>query len=456
MSAPAWATPRNPDRPSLGPRIAWVSKHVLGTDLMPWQSLVLDTACEIDPATGGPAFGTVVVTVPRQSGKTALTRALAVGRSLMLAPHSTWYSAQSRQAARDRFDDLRRGIAAGPLRGRTKITLSNGHEGIEFHNGSSFRIFAPKEDAVHGDTIDAAVIDEAWVHDEARGSSIMQAVVPAGATRPWFQLWIVSTAGTADSTWLRRFVEAGRNLPPTGIAHFEWSAPSSDLADVIAAHPARGWTISDRAITDAHATLPPGEFGRAFGNRWTSAAEAVIPAGAWDAVRTEQDPPHAPPAAVAVDVSPDRSTAAVAVAWWTPSGVPAVAVAEHGPRTAQLPATCADLARRFAAPVVLDPRSAAATVGDDLARSGTRLRTMTGGDIAVASQQLYDAVVAGGVAVTSDKALDAAVAAAATRPVGDGWAWGRRKAAGDITPLCAATWALWALTHPPAEPMLLM
>jgi hypothetical protein len=40
--------------------------------------------------------------------------------------------------------------------------------------------------------------------------------------------------------------------------------------------------------------------------------------------------------------------------------------------------------------------------------------------------------------------LAAAIAGARTRPLGDAWAWSRKNSAVDITPLVAATLAVWA------------
>ncbi len=39
---------------------------------MPWQRAAADVGCEIDPDTGGPAYREVIITVPRQQGKTTL------------------------------------------------------------------------------------------------------------------------------------------------------------------------------------------------------------------------------------------------------------------------------------------------------------------------------------------------------------------------------------------------
>src|SRR5690606_39326101 len=68
---PRWATPRSPDRPTLGPRVAEVAAQ-LGTPLMPWQQYVVDVALELDPETGQLAYREVVLTVPRDRKSTRL------------------------------------------------------------------------------------------------------------------------------------------------------------------------------------------------------------------------------------------------------------------------------------------------------------------------------------------------------------------------------------------------
>jgi hypothetical protein len=48
-------------------------------------------------------------------------------------------------------------------------------------------------------------------------------------------------------------------------------------------------------------------------------------------------------------------------------------------------------------------------------------------------------------------AFDAARAGATERPLGDAWAWGRRKSSVDISPLVAATLAVDAAVQKPAD-----
>ena len=49
----------------------------MGRAFMPWQAQAADVALEVDPATGLFVYSTVGITVPRQSGKTTLTGAIA-------------------------------------------------------------------------------------------------------------------------------------------------------------------------------------------------------------------------------------------------------------------------------------------------------------------------------------------------------------------------------------------
>ena len=76
---PRIATERT-DRPTKGGEVAKVAE-MLGTPLMPHQQLVVDVALE-ENEDGTPAYQEVVLTVPRQSGKSALVCALMVWNAL--------------------------------------------------------------------------------------------------------------------------------------------------------------------------------------------------------------------------------------------------------------------------------------------------------------------------------------------------------------------------------------
>lgn len=461
---PRFATARDRSRPTLGHRVAFAAK-LLGTPLMPHQRLIADTALELaDPRTGRPAHTTVVVTVPRQSGKTALLWSLIVARALSERDMRMWYTAQTGQHARKRFRELVSAVADSPLPSSlVRVRHSAGDESIAIGR-SRLSLFAPQPDALHGEAADLVCIDEAWSFSEARGRQLMQAGGPTGATRPRRQTWIVSTAGDDTSEYLNALQDRGRDSvadPASQIAYFEWSAEGLDQAlpdaalveAVIAAHPAAGRTIDQRFIASQLEELGRDEWLRAFGNVRTRATARVIPAEQWAAARREAAPPAAGPAVLSVDVTPMRDRTAIACAWHI-DGHPHTAVVGHGDGTDWAAAELARIAGRLRAAVCIDDGSPASTLIEPLRRAGVRVRTIAGRDIARACGEFYDDVMAARLTITPDQALDAAAAGAVQRPLADAWAWGRRRSTSDISPLCAVTWAAWGLRHAEAIPVI--
>jgi hypothetical protein len=73
------------------------------------------------------------------------------------------------------------------------------------------------------------------------------------------------------------------------------------------------------------------------------------------------------------------------------------------------------------------------------------LAVMRSGDITEACGQLADAMNQGTVQHLDQVPLTAAVNGARTRRVGDAWTLDRTSSLVDISPLCAATFARWAL-----------
>ncbi|MDG4863291.1 terminase large subunit, partial [Streptomyces sp. T-3] len=320
-AAPRWSTPRDLRAATWGGHVAKLAA-AMGTPLMPWQITVADTALEIDPATGYLRYPLVVVTVPRQSGKSTLLRPVIARECLATDDASCWLTAQRRNDARDHWVNMVRSIERSPLGELTTCRRANGSESLTWATGAELRPFAPSEDALHGKTSRWVGVDEAWAFDAAQGAALMQAIVPTQATQEGAQIWIVSTAGTARSAWLRNMVDQGREEcragGPASFAYFEWSIPDdSDLTDpqVYAEHhPAVGHTITPAALERARQAMDPAEYARAYGNYWTTAAGFAIAPALWEACRTRE--PFAPGAArvFACEVSADRAGAVIVAA----------------------------------------------------------------------------------------------------------------------------------------------
>lgn len=441
---------------------------------MPWQQQVADVALEVN-ADGSYFYRTVIITVQRQSGKTTLLGPVNLHRCLTVQDARAWLTAQRRQDARDTWLDIATRAGRSPLGSLMSTRRSNGSEALTFPaTGGTFRIFAPTEDALHGKTNHLVAVDECWAFDAPQGLALEQAILPT-FTVTGGQLWLVSTAGHADSAWLRSYVERGRAAVEAGrtdgVAYFEWSLADDDvdevaggLADdassaarqrafdlVLAAHPAAGLTLRLDALEQAADAMSPGDFLRAYANRWTRTADAVFAAHLWSACRAPAWPvPEPGTVALAFDVAVDRSDAAIAAGWRaTPDGPLRVDLVEHRPGGGWLAGRLAELATRWRAPVAADPFGPAGDIVDELRRAGVEIIEIKARDYAAACAAFLAAVTDGRLQHPGSPGLDAAVAAAATRRLGDAWAWSRRSSAASISPLIAATLAGWTFDHRP-------
>lgn len=457
---PRWATPRNPGRPTLGPRVAQVAK-LLGKPLMPWQRLVADVALEIDPATGLLAYRDVVITVPRQSGKTTLMLAVMVHRALgFRLPQVITYTAQSRIKAREKWEDEHLPIlASSPLKGRYRVRKTTGNEAILWSNGSKHGIEAPTDKAGHGPVLDLGIVDEAFAREDSR---VEQAMKPAMITRPSAQLHVLSTAGTAKSSYLRAKVNSGRMRCEAGVvstaAYFDWSAPDdSDPADPAtwaACMPALGIVRADgtgvrvATIQAEFDTWELPDFRRAYLNQWLDAFPEewlVISQGDWRAL-TDPRSVAVDPVAFAVDMNPERDAVSVGIAGRRPDGLLHVELVHPRPSLDTVVGRVAEMAARWnPCAVVVDPAAGnpAASLITGLEDAGVEVLKPSAREVVQGCGQFYDAVMGAGLRHLGQPDLDAAVAAAVQRPLGDAWAWARKHATGDISPLCAATLAAW-------------
>jgi hypothetical protein len=162
-------------------------------------------------------------------------------------------------------------------------------------------------------------------------------------TRPQPQLWVVSTAGTHRSAYLRGKVDAGRARVGAGhrspVAYFEWSAvEGSDPADPAtwwATMPALGHTVTEQTIAAEFERLELADFCRAYLNWWPGEIPAdwqVVDEADWLAL-ADLASAAVDPVAFAADVTPDRSAAAIAGAGARPDGLGHVEVVDHRPGT---------------------------------------------------------------------------------------------------------------------------
>lgn len=427
---------------------------------MPWQVQVGTVGTEV--CDGGWAFHTVVVHVQRQAGKSLLVLPIVVQRCLTGLDRACWYTAQSRNDARDEWLGMTKLVRRSELlKRRLRVVRGAGTEAIDFPTGSAFRIFAPAEDSLHGRSNEIVVVDEAWAFDELTGDGLLQAIVPTFATTGG-QLWIISAGGTSESSWLRGWVERGRAAVEAGvnegIAYFEYGIEDhvdpGDVDAVAARHPAVGYTITRDTIRRAAGSMKPDEFARAYGNRWTRTVERAIPAAVWRSVRVDQSAgwprPRGQPA-VGFDCDPQQQSGAIVAVWRDREGCRRVELLDQREGVRWMPGRLAEIEVRWAPLAVgFDPGGPAASVADAVARDGLAVAPVPAGDYLAACAELHSLLMAGGVAVHAHPGLDIAAAGAVRQNVGDRWKWARRGSGVSIAPLTGATVASWVFDHAPA------
>lgn len=294
---------------------------------MPWQRQVADVAGEYEPSTGLPAYREIIVSVPRQSGKSTKVLVAAVDRALSWGrPQRIAYTAQTGLDARQKVvNDFWPVLKRSPLKvAITRVLRGAAETAIDFRSGSRLEVLASAEEAGHGRTLHQGFIDEAFADEDDRRE---QGMLPAMATVADAQLHVYSTMGTQKSAYLNRKVAAGRAAAEagvsSGIAYFEWSAfEDADPDDPMTWYgcmPALGRTISLEAVAHARQTMPDGEFRRAYMNLRADHEERWIAPEAWAACRSAAGvPPDGSPIYVAFDGSYNND--ATAIIGVTPTG----------------------------------------------------------------------------------------------------------------------------------------
>lgn len=428
----------------------------LGIRFDPWQDgvgrIILSKRADGTYAT---SVGGVVISIPRQVGKTFLLGALVFALCLLTPGITVIWTAHRLRTAAETFLSMqgltrRRKIAPHVA----KIVLGSGDEEIQFRNGSRIMFGARERGFGRGfSMVDVLVFDEAQILTD----NAIDDMVPATnqATNPLL-LFTGTPPKPTDPcevfTAKRAKALAGDSA---GMAYIEFSADEdADPDDPVqwkkanASYPRR---TPSQAIMRMRENLTDDSFMREALGVWdTSKTLAVIDAASWKLV--------ADPASMAidrlslgVDVSPgtDARVASVALAGQRADGLWHVELDQHREGVDWVPAYLEGVCHRNRLhAVVLDEKS-----GLVESRNGRHfvketniavtLASAEGRDMAIACAKFFDTVMGQSLRHTDQPQMNLALSVARKRPIGDAWGWNRRTATSDITPLVAATLALW-------------
>lgn len=430
----------------------------LEIDLHPWQLEVLKAIAArlADGAT--PVLKDVMLTVPRQQGKTIIATVVIITMGRLLTGGIMVYCAQTRLDSRDRL------VAIGDMAVRAgvnaKVNIGAGNERIYFQDtGTELRIMSPNERGGHGWTIDLVVLDEVFAIDPI----VMSGIVPARVARPASQMVAISTAGTVESELFLDLQAKGREAvenPDSTFGYFEWSAP--DDVDVFDPEtwwdylPSLGRSVAPDAIRSAMDTLAPHQFERAFGNRTVRVDQPVVPVGWW---QDTADPTKVPERLVlAVEVGKGPSSAAIAGAWDS-HGRPHVELIDYAPgeSTRWVGPRLLEMIDQWRIDmIVIDKGGPAGVVFADVKAIGERhgipVRVIYPREMGAACGGLYEDLRSGEITHGVSEALDLAVVGARQKSIGDVWVFDRRTSVSDIAPLNAIAEARFGLVETRSVP----
>lgn len=413
--APKYYTRRNKSRPSLGALVGAISYAVRGHKLMPWQQYVVNVAWELDPDNPGELwYKEGDVTVPRQAGKSDLIEAIHTAGAILFPE---WLSAMTAQTGKDAGKRWRalvnslhldKGVRANDW----KINRGKGGEIATYlPQYGSIVPFTPKPDALHGDHMNFASIDEEWAFSLEDGVLLETAIKPTFLTVPFAQLFRASTMGTANSTYMNHNLDLGRKAvtnPESRRFYFEWSA-DENLADkdpysdeTLSFHPAIGYTQTARRIRDLGKDMPLGEWRRSFLNLATQTSETIIDLALWDSLRWNYDPENSPkeriippPADIVLawDCALDGSAATIYAAWLQPgSKNPATHLVATQPGTTWLTSALKALQKRGYRAILHDDTGVNRTIEQELNSENILSKRITFGEYATACQTLLDRI----------------------------------------------------------------
>jgi hypothetical protein len=163
----------------------------------------------------------------------------------------------------------------------------------------------------------------------------------------------------------------------------------------------------------------------------------VFPAGRWEQVVGDVAPVG--DVVFGVEVNQERTRAAIVASDRQPE--PVVELVEYRAGTGWVPGWF----RERGASAAVDPLGPSRSLIPDLEAVGVAVVKVK--DMPGACANFYDRVVEGRIAVRRHNDLDSAVAAATKKESGDVWRWDRKSSA-DISPLGAATVAVWVASVP--------
>lgn len=408
--------------------------------------------------------GGVVLSIPRQVGKTFFVGMVIIALCVLFPGTTVLWTAHRTRTATKTFKSMQGYVKrkkVAPYLAPTRsdgIRTANGEQEIEFANGSIIMFGARADGFGRGfDEVDIEVFDEAQILDEKALEDMVpasnQSRQPAGAL-----LFFMGTPPRpADKgeefTSRRTKAISGKSK---GMVYVEMSADDDadpdDREQWARANPSFPHRTSVEAMERMRENLNNDDsFRREALGIWDAAGTPeVIDSASWGKA---SDPASMAieRLTLAIDVAPDRSVSSVAMAGMRADGLWHVELEDNKKSVEWVQTWVKDRAEKNQLhAVVVDEMSGLVEhrkgrnylVGTDVV---VTLAAAEGRDMAIACGKFFDAVMEPEPKLrhTDQPQLNVALSLARKRPLAGAWAWNRKDASSDITPIVATTLALW-------------
>jgi hypothetical protein len=468
--------------------------QMAGLELDPWQQWILINACaQKDQAFQNPktkawermwAARDVGLVVARQNGKGSILEARQLAGLILprFGERTIIHSAQDFATSGEHFRRVASLIQDTPsLNKRLKGCYeANGKERIEMKDGSRLLFKTRTKKLGRGFSPQLVVLDEAMFLD----TESMMALRPTLSAQPNPQLWFTGSAGLEDAYEFGRVRSRAMNALASGdldpyLFFAEWSADvctdfcleSCDEHDPLAdeetwakANPGYGIRISRDTVDNEYRADNQDKAAfkveRLSVGRWPvdGDAWAVIDEESW-AARQDDDSEILMGGSkntwvLGIDVSPTRAWGCIVACGINDEGMQHVEITgyeqyDYRPGADWIAGVVRQIWHNLKPDaVVIDDKGQASSLITELENFGVTVISPTTTEYAVACGQFHTDVVprkgeVPKIVHTGQQPLTNAVAAAAKRDLADKWAWDKKNAANDISPLVAATLAVW-------------
>lgn len=408
--------------------------------------------------------GGIVLSIPRQVGKTFLVGMMIIALCILFPKLTVLWTAHRTRTSTMTFKTMQGMVRKKKIRVHLAperndgIRSTNGEQEIRFKNGSVIMFGARESGFGRGfDAVDVEVFDEGQILTEkaledmvpatnasqqATGALLFFMGTPPRPTDNGEEFTNRRTKALSGKTRNMVYVEFSADDDADPDDHDQWSKANPSFPSRT---PVESMERMREQLTDDDS------FRREGLGIWDAAGTPeVIDAASWGLVK---DPASMPVErlTLAIDVAPGSRIASLALAGLRADGLWHVELDDTKKGTDWLAVSVRGLAEKNRLhAVVVDEMSGLVEVkkgrnylaGTDVQ---VTLAAAEGRDMAIACSKFYDGVMEPSPKLrhTDQPQLNVALSVARKRPLAGAWAWNRKDETSEITPIVAATLALW-------------